>query len=78
MIPKRQKHDATHHKAKPPNPKHNTFALRLSEDILGAMQRWADDELRSANAQIEWALREALRNAGRLPRAADPEDRDKT
>ena len=39
---------------------------------------WADDELRSANAQIEWALREALRNAGRLPRAADPEDRDKS
>ena len=58
--------------------KRTAFARRLSEDILGAMQRWADDELRSANAQIEWALREALRNAGRLPRAADPEDRDKT
>ncbi|MDH3839587.1 MAG: hypothetical protein OES78_10000 [Chromatiales bacterium] len=58
--------------------KRKAFALRLSADILGAMQRWADDELRSANAQIEWALREALRNAGRLPRAADPEDRDKS
>jgi hypothetical protein len=58
--------------------KRKAFALRLSADILGAMQRWADDELRSANAQIEWALREALRNAGRLPRATDPEDRDKS
>ncbi len=53
--------------------KRKAFALRLSEDILGAMQRWADDELRSANAQIEWVLREALRNAGRLPRTADSE-----
>jgi hypothetical protein len=58
--------------------KRKAFALRLNEDILGAMQRWADDELRSANAQIEWALREALRNAGRLPRATDPKDRDKS
>ncbi|MEJ2160464.1 MAG: Arc family DNA binding domain-containing protein [Chromatiales bacterium] len=43
--------------------KRKAFALRLSEDILGAMQRWADDELRSATAQIEWALREALNRA---------------
>jgi hypothetical protein len=31
------------------------------------VQRWADDDLRSANAQIEYLLREALRQAGRLP-----------
>ncbi len=58
--------------------KRKAFALRLSEDILGAMQRWADDELRSANAQIEWVLREALRNAGRLPRAADTDDQEQS
>ncbi|NQD38371.1 Arc family DNA binding domain-containing protein [Permianibacter sp. IMCC34836] len=36
------------------------------------MQRWADDDLRSLNAQIEWALRDALRRAGRV-KAGSPE-----
>ena len=44
------------------------FALRIDEATLAAMQRWANDDLRSLNAQIEFVLREALRNAGRLPR----------
>jgi hypothetical protein len=34
--------------------------------VLEAVQRWADDELRSVNAQIEYVLREALRKNGRL------------
>jgi len=42
------------------------FALRLSEPVMQAMQRWADDDLRSLNAQIEWVLRDALRRRGRL------------
>jgi hypothetical protein len=42
------------------------YPLRISGEILDAMQRWAQDELRSANAQIEYVLREALRKAGRL------------
>ena len=42
------------------------YALRISADVLDAMQRWADDELRSVNAQIEYVLREALRKNGRL------------
>ena len=42
------------------------YALRISADVLDAVQRWADDELRSANAQIEYVLREALRKNGRL------------
>ena len=46
--------------------KRKAFALRLSEDILGAVQRWADDDLRSLNAQIEFLLRKALREAGRI------------
>ncbi len=56
--------------------KRKAFALRISEDILDAMQRWADDELRSANGQIEYVLREALRKASRLPDHG--ESRDKT
>lgn len=41
------------------------FALRLSAPIFDGVQRWADDEMRSLNAQIEYLLREALRKAGR-------------
>ncbi len=52
------------------------FPLRLSPPILEAVQRWADDELRSANAQIEWALRDALRRAGRLKRNQQAETPD--
>ena len=43
------------------------YALRINAEILAAAQRWADDELRSLNAQIEYVLRDALRKAGRLP-----------
>lgn len=42
------------------------FALRVDEQVLEAMQRWADDDLRSLNAQIEFVLREALRKNGRM------------
>ncbi len=42
------------------------YPLRISAPVLAAVQRWADDELRSVNAQIEYLLREALRKAGRL------------
>lgn len=49
------------------------FALRLSEPVMRAMQRWADDDLRSLNAQIEWVLRESLKTKGRLKAPlADP------
>jgi hypothetical protein len=43
------------------------YPLRINAEILTAAQRWADDELRSLNAQIEYLLRDALRKAGRLP-----------
>lgn len=42
------------------------FLLRLDPAIYAAMQRWADDELRSLNAQIEYVLRRALWEAGRI------------
>ena len=51
------------------------YPLRISADVLGAAQRWADDEIRSLNAQIEYVLRDALRKAGRLP-APPPKDED--
>ena len=50
------------------------YPLRISAPVLDAIQRWADDDLRSVNAQIEYLLREALRKNGRLPRAAAPDE----
>ncbi len=47
------------------------FLLRLDPATYEALQRWADAELRSLNAQIEFLLRKALRDSGRLP---SPED----
>ena len=50
------------------------FPLRLDPTIHEALQRWADAELRSVNAQIEFLLRRALQDAGRLPRTSKPAD----
>jgi len=46
--------------------------LRLDPAVHDALVRWADGELRSTNAQIEFLLRRALSEAGRLPRSAEP------
>jgi len=43
-----------------------SFALRMDAKTLDAVQRWAKDDLRSLNAHIEFVLREALRQSGRL------------
>lgn len=42
------------------------YPLRINADVLAAMQRWSDDELRSLNAQIEYVLRDALVKNGRV------------
>jgi len=47
-------------------PDRKSFLLRADATVLEAMQRWANDDLRSLNAQVEFVLREALRKAGRL------------
>jgi len=41
------------------------FLLRIDREILDAVQRWADDDLRSLNGQIEFLLRHALKEGGR-------------
>ena len=48
------------------------FMIRIDAKVLDAMKRWADDELRSLNGQIEWVLRQALREQGRLARSEPP------
>ena len=44
------------------------YPLRIKAKLLEAVQHWADDELRSLNAQIEYVLRDALQKSGRLPK----------
>ena len=43
------------------------YPLRIDPDVWAAVERWAADDMRSANAQVEFILRDALRRAGRTP-----------
>jgi len=43
-----------------------SFALRMDAETMKAIEKWAADEFRSVNGQIEWILHRALREAGRL------------
>jgi hypothetical protein len=52
-----------------------SFLLRIDPAVLDAVQRWANDDLRSLNAHIEFLLRDALRKAGRATR---PEPADES
>lgn len=66
-------------------PESKRFLLRLDPRVFEAIRRWADDDLRSINAQIEYLLTEQARRAGRLPHqrtrpvepeAPEPDDHD--
>jgi hypothetical protein len=54
-------------------PDRKPFLLRIDREVLDALQRWADDDLRSLNGQIEYLLRESLKKAKRTkePRTKD-------
>ena len=53
------------------------FLLRMDADVLRALERWANDELRSLNGQIEFLLRRALQDAGRMGSRAAARDRSR-
>ncbi|MEA3444444.1 MAG: Arc family DNA binding domain-containing protein [Bacteroidota bacterium] len=46
--------------------KKKAFVLRIDPEKLAALEKWAADEFRSINGQLEWIIDKALRNAGRL------------
>jgi len=56
-------------------PESKRFLLRLDPRLFEALRHWADDELRSINAQIEYLLTDQARRAGRLPRERTPRPR---
>lgn len=55
-------------------PEKKRFLLRIDPELYAALERWATDDLRSINGQIEFVLKEATRRAGRLkePAPGDP------
>ena len=49
-------------------PKKKPFVLRIDQDTLEAVEKWAADEFRSTNGQLEWIINNALKEAGRTKR----------
>lgn len=45
-----------------------SFVLRISSETMSALEKWAADEFRSVNGQLEYMITDALRKAGRLPK----------
>ena len=54
------------------------FVLRVDAETMAAIERWAADEFRSTNGQLQWIINEALRKAGRLPKKRKEEKKDET
>jgi hypothetical protein len=54
--------------------KKKPFVLRIDEDMLKLVEKWAADEFRSSNGQIEWLIKEALKKAGRINKANNEEN----
>ncbi len=53
-----------------------SFVLRVDADTMEALERWADDEFRSINGQLQWIIADALRRSGRLKRSSVPAEAD--
>ncbi|TXD82698.1 Arc family DNA binding domain-containing protein [Subsaximicrobium wynnwilliamsii] len=56
--------------------KKKAFALRVNEDMLKAIEKWASDEFRSTNGQIEWMLMQYLKENNRLPKSKKTDQSD--
>lgn len=55
--------------------KKKPFVLRIDEETFKAIEKWAGDEFRSTNGQIEWMINKALKEAGRIKKSSDlPEE----
>jgi hypothetical protein len=57
--------------------KKKAFALRMNEDMLKAIEKWASDEFRSTNGQIEWILMQYLKEHNREPKKTDRSKEEK-
>jgi len=55
-----------------------SFVLRVDPDTMAALERWAADEFRSTNGQLQWIITEALRKAKRLPKKKKGSNNEET
>lgn len=55
-------------------PKKKPFVLRLEPELLAAVEKWAADEFRSTNGQMEWLINKALKENNRLPKPKKGKD----
>lgn len=55
-----------------------SFVLRLDEDVYKTLEKWASDEFRSVNGQMEWLINKALKDAGRKVVTNKKSSKDKT
>lgn len=55
-------------------PKKKAFALRVNEDMMKAIEKWATDEFRSTNGQLVWMLMQQLKKHDREPRSKDKKE----
>lgn len=53
-----------------------SFVLRVDAATMDALERWAEDEFRSINGQLQWIIADALRRSGRLKRAREAGDEE--
>ncbi|MFD2915457.1 Arc family DNA binding domain-containing protein [Psychroserpens luteus] len=58
--------------------KKKAFALRINEDMIKAIEKWASDEFRSTNGQIEWMLMQYLKEQNRMPKPKKTNDDNKS
>ncbi|QJD94776.1 Arc family DNA-binding protein [Mucilaginibacter robiniae] len=52
-----------------------SFALRVDAETMKTIEKWATDEFRSVNGQIEWILHQALKEAGRIKNKSEQKDK---
>jgi len=56
--------------------KKKTFVLRIQPEVFKALEKWAADDFRSTNGQLEWIIFKALKEAKRLPKDKDIDKKD--
>jgi hypothetical protein len=54
--------------------KKKSFVLRINQEMMDAVEKWAADDFRSANGQLEWIIYNALKNAKRLKKGFEEEE----
>lgn len=55
-----------------------SFVLRVDSETMAAIEKWAADEFRSTNGQLQWIIAEALKKSGRLKKPKKPRNKPET